>query len=147
MKPAYQDILDRLGAPLWWDEAEVPRYDSFSPELLHYPASSAALILISCQWCEEKFQVALSDTEKDLVQAARSRTLRYGDPPDTDCCSVGPTMNSIPLRVLQFWQRDQDGAWRREGALEQELDCSWAEPSHNRAAAKRLLEEIGESSE
>lgn len=33
MKASYDDIISRLGRPLWWDEHGVPRYDKFQPEL------------------------------------------------------------------------------------------------------------------
>ena len=29
--------------------------------------------------------------------------LHYGDPPNDGCCDAGPTMNSVPHRVIEYW--------------------------------------------
>ena len=115
----YSDITNLTDAsPKWYDENGVPRYCNFHPDHLAYNyAAEAALVLIECQACKTKFHVAFSELNlkhklwdesqkkrvaflSDLIS---DRTLHYGDPPNTHCCSTGPTMNSIPISVIEYW--------------------------------------------
>jgi len=53
-----------------------------------------------------------------------SDVLHYGDPPQHGC--VGDTMNSVPIRVIEFWHRNaQTYDWERRSELEIEMDCEW----------------------
>lgn len=101
-------------------------------------ADSVVLVLISCQNCDQEFKVCFSDTmmsayhrwrtakwyetpEKPVLEwgeeAAAKYSLKgrlqewgelhYGDPPNY-CCGVGATMNSIPHKVLEWWERSKD---------------------------------------
>ena len=38
-----------------------------------------------------------------LSERIRDMTIAYGDPPNIGCCPAGPTMNSVPRRVLEYW--------------------------------------------
>lgn len=129
---SYDDIISRLGDPQWWDEAGVPRYCDFEPEATNnIYINEAVLLLIACQSCCQRFKVALSWGALDkiwhkvpsLSQRVSDNTIHYGDPPNTDHCPAGPTMNSIPLTVLEFWRRE-DGfeEWQRVPDLERDID-------------------------
>lgn len=133
MNHHYRDIRDKAGEPLWWDENAVPRYCEFGPrETANIYAREAALVLIRCQDCGAEFKVAFSyspwpDREK-ISDQIKTDVIHYGDPPNADCCPAGPTMNSVPVRVLEFWTQTDlvtDG-WRRVPDLEREIDCEWA---------------------
>lgn len=118
-------------------------------------ADTVVLMQIECQGCGTEFEVCLSDNqmsryrhaalrvgedatkeqvaaamkEATLEHAIKTREIHYGDPPNTGCCGAGATMNSIPVRVLQFWRRDQTsahGGWLRESELEVEVTPDWA---------------------
>lgn len=120
MHTYYADILDRIPEPpKWFDEHAVPRYCDFSPrELANIYANEAALVLIRCQACNSEFQVAFSEVNtRDLLWNAEKkkvktiadliveRRLHYGDPPNMRCCDAGPTMNSVPVRVVEYWYK------------------------------------------
>ena len=82
---------------------------------------------IACQNCEQEFNVALSWHPMNDCYSLRERveqdTLHYGDPPNADCCPAGPTMNSVPIDVLEFWQKDDSGFdWIRIPELEMPLE-------------------------
>lgn len=115
MKQSYLDILDRRpnDSVLWWDENGVPRYGKFSPHLVaNIYASEIVLLKVACQNCNQQFLVAISalvlSGDNSLITKIENRTLEYGDPPNAGCCPAGPTMSSIPLKVLQFWKYDGD---------------------------------------
>lgn len=118
----YRDIRDRIAdPPLWWDEHAVPRYSPFAPnEVANIYAQQVTLLEIACQGCGTRFAVAFSwddyvfGTSEDGTSWVRQcepmtpervQSLHYGDPPNAWCCAAGPTMNSVPLRVLEFWRR------------------------------------------
>ncbi len=97
------------------------------------------LFRIRCQNCDTKFDVCVSNKrakeelggdENTLAEIIKDGQLHYGDPPNYGCCMVGPTMNSIPMRVLEFWQQGpwkQGGyEWERKPELEIGIDCDWA---------------------
>lgn len=157
MHAYYQDILERIAEPpLWFDERAVPRYCQFSPRVVaNIYANEVALVLIRCQGCGHDFNVAFSELNLiDKLWSADRKTklrnisaliedgsLHYGDPPNVRCCSAGATMNSIPVRVLQYWYKpivrregvDQTGLrvvdlkalqFRRDPALEEAIERS-----------------------
>lgn len=123
MLNAYTDITERIAEPpLWWDESGVPRYCDFAADrVANVYAREAVLFEIACQACGREFRVALSSGKApSIADAIRSHELHYGDPPNVGCCVAGHTMNSVPLRVLQYWRRDQTTgfAWERDRSLE-----------------------------
>ena len=136
MNHHYADIRTRLGEPTWFDEHAVPRYCSFAPaHLANIYADEAALVEIECQSCSMQFEVAFSWSLCDAVMPPFSwdsplpclawqivdRSLHYGDPPNVRCCPAGPTMNSVPRRVRQYW-RSRHFTWERVGEREIPLD-------------------------
>jgi hypothetical protein len=131
----YEDIRRRIPFdPQWFDESAVPRYITFGPaEVSNIYAREAALVEIACQSCQRHFHVAFSRSSMDdvrdqvrgrpsrlLADIIKEKTIHYGDPPNIRCCPAGPTMNSDPLRVLEYWRRDEttDHEWRRDQSLE-----------------------------
>lgn len=136
MWAAYEDIVKRLGQPLWYDEYGVPRYDPFDRKLVaDIYAHEIALVEIQCQACLKRFDVAFSygpmqqvsdPNLPSLSERVTDDTLHYGDPPRHDHpnakgCS-GATMNCNELRVLQFWRTSQKYDWHRLGRLEVRLE-------------------------
>lgn len=125
----YKDIIDPLGEPKWFDEAGVPRYCEFDPnEGANIYARQICLMEIQCQGCGRPFRVSLSHSRFDgirtsLEDAVKDNTVHYGDPPNVVCCAAGPTMNSVPRRVLEFWDREHPPVRRPE--LEVEIKCDW----------------------
>ena len=115
----YSDITSLTEAPpKWHDENGVPRYCDFHPDNIAYVyAAEAALVLIKCQACKTEFFVAFSelnlkhklwdDSQRKrlafLSDIISDRALHYGDPPNTQCCATGPTMNSVPVSVIEYW--------------------------------------------
>lgn len=125
MNHSYGDITVRLGLPAWWDEHGVPRYCDFEPQAVsNIYARQAVLLEIACQSCGARFRVCLTIGPLD-ERVNDVGELHYGDPPNTSCCPAGPTMSSVPLRVLEFWQRNA-GDWTRRADLEKSIDCEWA---------------------
>lgn len=132
MHRRYNDILDRIPEPpTWFDEYAVPRFCTFAPDrIADIYATETALVEIACQDCKHAFLVAFSMGRMEtvlhpdrptLAGRIRERTLHYGDPPNIQCCPAGPTMNSDPIRVVEFWQRDSFD-WERKPELEVPLE-------------------------
>jgi hypothetical protein len=144
----YADIRSKIAEqPQWFDENAVPRYCAFTPEeVSNIYASEAVLVEIGCQGCRRAFQVAFSldrmqaqvSGNSSLADAIRERSLHYGDPPNVRCCDSGPTMNSEPRRVLEYWRTHHqryvkdsivtDGKyfeWERDGSLEVGIAPGW----------------------
>lgn len=141
MHQSYEDITGKLGQPTWWDERGVPRYCEFSPRhCSNIYADQVVLLRIECQGCGQPFDVCLSQSKMErygyiptgekgraafgqwpsLEDLVREERIHYGDPPNIGCCPAGPTMNSIPRRVLQFWKQDR-GEPHRDPSLEIDL--------------------------
>lgn len=132
MLPDYRDIRDELGEPLWFDDRGVPRYQPFHPDMLDVYITFGALLEVRCQSCKQTFRVGRgvdapgrqsSDLEEMLPDPQGVGAFHFGDPPRHDC--VGDTMNSLPMRVLQFWRRDGESPqeWRRD----EDCEVSWSE--------------------
>jgi hypothetical protein len=134
MNADYEDITSQLGTPQWWDENAVPRYCEFEPKhLADIYAREAVYLLIACQNCRKGFRVGMSwgvfqnmRGVPSLSQGVKDQSIHYGDPPNNDCCPVGITMNSIPIRILEFWKRGDDFDWQRVEELEISIDVEWA---------------------
>ena len=114
----YRDILSRIRQePVWFDENAVPRFCEFSPsETANIYAQEVAFVLISCQGCGRDFRVAFTEMNlrnklwnkknhkiKNISDLIEDGSIHYGDPPNIKCCPAGPTMNSIPVRVIEYW--------------------------------------------
>jgi hypothetical protein len=149
MHEDYDDIRSKIAqAPQWFDEYAVPRYCTFEPKrCADIYCDEAVLAEITCQGCGAEFRVAFSQGSFDrfgrdgrrLADDIRARELHYGDPPNIRCCAAGPTMNSEPRRVLQYWHTHhkeyvgENGIvtdmayfdWRRDPTLEIEIEPEW----------------------
>ena len=116
MKQRYSDITSRISTPpLWWNTNGVPRYEEFSHIMRSDAyADEVALLKIACQACAKEFNVEVSweRYSKRPSMSSKPNDIWYGDPPNIGCCSIGPTMSSISLYVVQFWKRNVEG-WRR----------------------------------
>jgi hypothetical protein len=110
MKQSYADIRENVSLPiLWFDEAAVPRFAPFHPRLAtNIYASEVALMEIECQSCGHPFLVAVSYERyagTKIADDIKTREIHYGDPPNVDCCASGPSMNSVPKKVIEYWAR------------------------------------------
>lgn len=104
----YADLIALTSEPpRWFDEHAVPRFVDFEPiKAANIYAQEVALVEIGCQSCGCSFNVAFSSGSRGrglLSVAIVENTLHYGDPPNMNCCPAGPTMNSEPRRVLEYW--------------------------------------------
>lgn len=137
MNADYADIRSLIAdPPSWFDEHAVPRYCDFAPCLLaDIYAEEAALALIRCQDCHTEFRVAFSFSAMDKIRCPdaptlaaqiRNRELHFGDPPNVRCCLAGPTMNSEPHRVLEYWRR-RNLKWERNRAFEIDIKPIWVD--------------------
>lgn len=139
----YSDILALTNRdPLWWDEHAVPRFGDFKPgENAYVYADEVVLLHIQCQGCGHDFRVCMSTSKSSrldlpkstegevvylpsLAEGVEKRMIHYGDPPNF-CCAAGATMNSIPRRVLEFWEREKFD-WQRRADLEVAIEPEWA---------------------
>ncbi len=142
MNRHYDDILDRIPEPpAWFDEHAVPRWGAFAPNrAANIYADEAVLMEIHCQGCGVPFLVCLTSdrmTAREghtLAEAVAARELHYGDPPNIACCAAGPTMNSEPKRVVEFWRRDRTAlvGWVRKPDLETDIEPDWCKDKDNR---------------
>lgn len=135
----YEDIRNLTAEPpAWWDEHAVPRYCSFSPhQVANIYADEVVLMIVDCQGCGRHFRVARSSSLADrvigamgladvdalptLAERIAAGSIYYGDPPNADCCPAGPTMNSEPIAVLEYWRRapaKSGGGFERDRRLE-----------------------------
>lgn len=137
MKNYYGDILDLMPiSPAWWDENSVPRFCDFSPQYTaNIYASEVVLFEVKCQICGASFNVVLSGRKELICDKVEywplagkiiTKMLHYGDPPNSDCCLSGPTMNSEPHRVLEYWRRDNKSLqWKRMSEHEVDIKPYW----------------------
>ena len=130
MHQHYTDITDKLGEPQWYDECGVPRYCDFHPSRVNnIYANEVVLLEIVCQNCGQLFQAAMTQDSFDIISGRSTslaeqvinQTIHYGDPPNSGCCPVGATMNSIPLWVIEYWQRGAIMQWERVSEYEVEI--------------------------
>lgn len=127
MKPCYDDLVSRFCEPEWYDARGVPRYAPFATGMCDVYARAIALLRISCQACGQEFLVASERGRREDVKPPDfSRpdpwdvigSFHYGDPPYHGGC-VGETQNSVPLEVVEYWQKSPD--WRRMAEYEKKL--------------------------
>jgi hypothetical protein len=127
MNQYYDDIIQKCGEPIWFDECAVPRYCKFEPtRLANIYARECCLLEIACQDCGHKFLVAMSWSNWDKIHgferfSEEIKRIHYGDPPNIGCCLAGPTMNCEDLRVVEFW-KEEDFEWVRVPELEINLE-------------------------
>jgi hypothetical protein len=129
----YEDIVKKLGPPVWWDEHGAPHYAPFSPEMLGVYTQECALVEIGCQACPERFLVAFAWNPwggcarcmslHDNLTPESVKGLHYGDPPRHESPSdkgdcVGVTMNCEDFRVLEFWRRHEGKTTKHADGLE-----------------------------
>ena len=61
MNHFFDDIINKLGEPKWYDVNGYPRYCDFAPdEISNIYASIVFLVRIACQGCPKEFDVAVS---------------------------------------------------------------------------------------
>jgi hypothetical protein len=130
MHADYADIRSRISEPpLWYDEAGVPRYASFTPHLAaNIYAREAALVHTRCQACGAAFMVAMSWTDEPgvtLAEQIEANRLHPGDPPNIECCATGPSMSSVPVKVEEYWSRAVPADWKRDPSFERPLRPRW----------------------
>ncbi len=130
MRAKYADIRSRIPeAPIWYDEAGVPRYALFDPKIVaNAYAREAALMSVLCQECRTPFIVSLSQAGqggRDLADEIERKIVNYGDPPNVGCCPTGYATTTVPLRVLEFWRRQSDGEFVRKPELEIDVGDQW----------------------
>ena len=155
MNPEYDDITSRIAEPpSFWQKGGVPRWGGFTPDASpSIYADEVALAEIACQSCGTRFHVCFHQDRHErrgaMREAILDRSLHYGDPPNTGCCLGGASMNSVPLRVLEYWHRSHEefvvdgqvynyaayAEWRREADLEISIRPSWARPEDDADAA------------
>jgi hypothetical protein len=129
VKPDYADIKKavRPDKPvLWYDTNGVPRFEPFRPEMCSVYCRAVALMEIACQSCGQRFIVASEggDYLNDLQLPRKAETqpwagvgsFHYGDPPrhggfEDDKCAAGDTMNSVPVRIIEFWRHATMDEW------------------------------------
>ena len=141
MKRHYREILERFESsasscvpsspPIWFDENGVPRWVPFSPsEIADIYARVCALMEIRCQNCERSFLVSMVLPLSEAGGRVLDEMFEYGDPPNVECCPSGPTMNSVPIRVVEFWvrtppQKVVGSGWVRVESEEKAIRCEW----------------------
>lgn len=137
MNQNFSDIISRVGSPpLWWGVNGVPRWCEFHPShTTSIYAGEVVLLEVACQGCGTQFPCEVtwdpySRGWNDGIIPPLSQNIQdihYGDPPNVGCCGPGPTMSSIPLRILQFWIR-VGGIWIRREEREIPLNTSKVTP-------------------
>ena len=124
MLPKYEDILalaERAGAgePVWHDEAGVPRYAKFHPDMLGVYDRYAVLVELTCASCGKVVLAGLGRPKVELAWPGKpvQNTLAdvvglgeaWGDPPRHDLPGgercAGETMSCGRVRVLEAWEQ------------------------------------------
>lgn len=127
MKRYYGDILSRIPeAPTFFEMGGVPRWGEFTPRESADPyAQEVALVEISCQLCDTRFNVLFEHRSHhqgpSIAETIDKGELRYRDPPNVGCCDSGATMSSETVRVVEYWTRDGGEfhtEWQRHPAKE-----------------------------
>lgn len=131
MHVSYDDILHRIPEPpLCWSNG-VPRYEPFEPHMTSVYAGEALLVEAKCQHCGCKFNLGVQSSlhRPEYGPAIQEGDIRLDDPPSHDCDGPGNSMTSMPVRVLEFWEKvnvstnpkQWSGEWRRVPSLEIEF--------------------------
>ena len=67
MHVEYSDILERAGAPDWYDEHGTPRYGERHPRQVTVYGNQAVFFEIACQVCGERFIVSKTYCHTDWI--------------------------------------------------------------------------------
>lgn len=151
MNHYFDDIISKLGEPIWYDIAGFPRYCKFEPDKTsNIYATFAIYYEIGCQGCGRKFNVAASYSDFDMYENFLSKKFIKENEDKKVAISelalpwfkeqtpeqlanilhygdppahgcVGDTMNCYDLRILEFWYQDNHD-WQRIESLETELE-------------------------
>lgn len=128
MLPDYADIKDAIDRePDWFTADGIPRYWPFHPDMLGVYDTMAVLVEIECASCQEAMLVGdglptVTLTIPDEPAAMRpviNDVERFvsewsmGDPPRHYCPGGGGTMVCDEVAVIEVWDRDGAGEWRR----------------------------------
>lgn len=123
MNRSYEDLMSLTPArPSFFQKDGVPRWGTFQPGVsTDVYAVEAVVMEISCQSCDGRFHVLMERRSHGdpttLAQRIADGSIHYGDPPNVDCCLGGPSMNSEPVRILEYWSRERMD-WTRDPSLE-----------------------------
>lgn len=117
----YKDIIEGMGKPQWFDRYGCPRYCDIHPSnSSNIYADYVAFANIECQQCGHEFVVEFTSDSMSTIRNP-GYSLRddkepyYGDPPNINCCSAGPTMSSINRGFHSRWERERgtNFEWRK----------------------------------
>lgn len=150
MHREYDDIISKLGEPLWYDGNGTPRYSEFSLGKCGIYDDLVVFLRIRCQRCGWEFKVASEmvvmdrllrsyipeDWQPTLPNPGEGGigSFHWGDPPRHEHCPAGETMNCVDCEVLEFWdRRNESRDWKRraecegviEGADEDFREIAW----------------------
>ena len=121
---SYDDILKRIPEdPLWWSDG-VPRYEPFRPAMTSVYAKEALLVEAKCQHCGRLFTMGLHSRGDYCRELQETDDILVGDPPNHDCGGPGNHMQTVPLRILEFWAlfvTRESREWQRVTSLERDL--------------------------
>jgi hypothetical protein len=139
MNRRYEDLLSMTDEkPSFFQRDGVPRWERFEPGRSNgVYAVEVAIMEIACQGCDDRFHVMMErdshEDRKTLGERIAGKTIHYGDPPNVGCCDAGPTMNSEPVRIVEFWRREKF-EWSRDPSLEIAF-ARWDDPMTDVARA------------
>lgn len=123
MNRSYEDLMALTSVkPSFFQKDGVPRWGAFQPGTsTDVYAVEAVIMEISCQSCDGRFHVLMERRSHGepttLAQRIADGSIHYGDPPNVGCCPGGPSMNSEPVRILEYWSRERMD-WTRNSSLE-----------------------------
>jgi hypothetical protein len=143
MRCCYEDILERVGPPKWFDEYGVPRYCLFRPDnVANVFACEAALVCVACRGCCQTFNVAFSRPNLSPVRSSSiaeditDLRLSYGTPPNIRCCSKGGFVSSVALHTLEYWRKaNSREGWVRDRRFEVEFILPFPKSLFDRGSA------------
>lgn len=124
----YDDIISKLGEPLWFSKDGYPRYCKYIPSECGVYHKFSALCLVKCQACGKEFKIGTATNlidiwyretqghiDKNMTELEKIRyVLEYsGDPPNVDCCAAGPTMTVEFVSFLEMWKINDKYLWEK----------------------------------
>ena len=126
MYDTYDDILALTSRkPIWWDAHDVPRYAPFHPGIgAHGRPNECLLVLARARGGPDYLQLMCGYTAQfeRAEQLTRSKSLPMGEPPAGLHAENGD-ISAEPVKVLEYWRRDQDpfSKWQRLPEFEIDL--------------------------